>query len=284
MLRQTLLAAVLSLPCGLVNAQIATTTTLTSITPTAPVFGQVVTITAQVTPALAPGSVSFMDGGVLVGVRALNASGVAQMTTVTLPAGPHAIRVVYGGNGGGIKGGYLASQSPVVPYVVTAVPGAGFPTQTGYGVWLNPSAVVAADFNGDGKADLAATNAQGNNISVFLGNGDGTFLAPVNYAAGTSPASVAVGDFNGDGKADLVVSNSGGFSVLLGNGDGMFRTAMNTAGSSGALAVGDFMEMGTRIWWSPTVQRRAFRFCWGTAMEPSTRLSLTVSSTEPLRP
>ena len=53
---------------------------------------------------------------------------------------------------------------------------------------------------------------------MLLGNGNGTFQAAVNYAAGTSPHSVAVGDFNGDGKADLAVANSdsNNVSVLLG--------------------------------------------------------------------
>ena len=64
------------------------------------------------------------------------------------------------------------------------------------------------DFNGDGKPDLAVANSGSNNVSVLLGNGDGTFQAAVNYAAGNAPNSVAVGDFNGDGKADLAVANS----------------------------------------------------------------------------
>ena len=67
--------------------------------------------------------------------------------------------------------------------------------------------MAVGDFNGDGKADLAVANASSNNVSVLLGNGNGTFQAAVNYAAGTGPSSVAVGDFNGDGKADLAVAN-----------------------------------------------------------------------------
>ena len=76
-----------------------------------------------------------------------------------------------------------------------------------------------------------------------MGNGDGTFQAAVNYAAGSGPHSVAVGDFNGDGKPDLVVANYGGsVSVLLGNGDGTFQAAANYAAGSAPyfVAVGDF--------------------------------------------
>jgi Bacterial Ig-like domain (group 3) len=88
-LRATLLAVALSWFGGMIHAQTATTTTLTSVTPAAPQFGQTVTLTAQVVPIAAPGMVSFMDGGVLVGVGTVNASGIAQATTLTLSAGQH---------------------------------------------------------------------------------------------------------------------------------------------------------------------------------------------------
>ena len=94
-----------------------TTTTLSSVTPAAPVFGQTVTLTATVSPASAPGSVSFMDKGVLVGTGTVNA-GIAQATTLTLPAGPHSLVAVYGGY---TDSGYSASQSAAMPYIVTAV-------------------------------------------------------------------------------------------------------------------------------------------------------------------
>ena len=110
-----------------------------------------------------------------------------------------------------------------------------------------PAAVAVGDFNGDGKLDLAVANAGTSNVTVLLGNGDGTFQAPVDYAAG-SGFSVAVGDFNGDGKLDLAVANvaSNNISVLLGNGDGTFQNAVHY--SAGAtpfwVAVGDFNRDG----------------------------------------
>jgi hypothetical protein len=86
--------------------------------------------------------------------------------------------------------------------------------------------------------------------SLLLGNGDGTFQAAQNYAAGDSPTSVVVRDFDGDGHLDLAVANGGydyrGFpgnmSVLLGTGDGTFQAAQNYAAGAGptSVVVGDF--------------------------------------------
>jgi len=75
-----------------------------------------------VLPTLAPGTVAFMDAGVPVGVGTLNSSGIGQATTLTLAAGTHSLVAVYGGNK---NGGYAASQSAVLSYVVNAVPGSG---------------------------------------------------------------------------------------------------------------------------------------------------------------
>jgi hypothetical protein len=98
-----------------------------------------------------------------------------------------------------------------------------------YPVGLGPQAVAAADFNGDGRLDLAVANSGDNTVSVRLGNGDGTFQAAQNFATGLGPRSLAVGDFNGDGKLDVVTANANDVdvSVLLGKGDGTFGAASN---------------------------------------------------------
>ncbi len=69
-------------------------------------------------------------------------------------------------------------------------------------------------------------NQNDSNISVLLGNGDGTFQSQMTYPTGRTPSSVAAGDFNGDRKLDLSVSNYGdnSVSVLIGNGDGTFQS------------------------------------------------------------
>ena len=83
----------------------------------------------------------------------------------------------------------------------------------------NPYGLIATDLNGDGKTDLAVANFGSSQLSVLVGNGDGTFQTAYNYAISGSPIGVTVGDFNGDGIPDLITSNYYGdnVTVLLGN-------------------------------------------------------------------
>jgi hypothetical protein len=90
------------------------------------------------------------------------------------------------------------------------------------------AAIVAGDFNGDGKIDVAASYRFGNGVSILLGNGDGTFQAERRVTLdGTSDVLVA-GDFDGDGKLDLALPNPDSLNnafviVLFGNGDATFQ-------------------------------------------------------------
>src|SRR5208283_3791450 len=88
--------------------------------------------------------------------------------------------------------------------------------------------IAVGDFNGDGKLDVAVSDYDSETlgVDVMLGNGDGTFQAPVTYATAADPLMVIVADFNGDGKLDLATANASSetISVLLGNGDGTFQT------------------------------------------------------------
>jgi hypothetical protein len=106
---------------------------------------------------------------------------------------------------------------------------ASFAPAANYATGNNPISVTTGRFNGDAVDDVAVANRDSGNVSVFLGNGDGTLGAASNYATGAGASAVAAGDLNGDGTDDLAVANyySDNVSILLNNGDGTFGTAAN---------------------------------------------------------
>src|SRR5207253_1043747 len=103
-----------------------------------------------------------------------------------------------------------------------------FQTQRRFGVGSSTVSVAIADVNGDGRPDIVTANADStdHDVSVVIGDGEGTFQAQRRFPVGSSPESVAIADVNGDGRLDIVTSNrtSNDVSVLLGNGDGTFQT------------------------------------------------------------
>ncbi len=111
---------------------------------------------------------------------------------------------------------------------------------------------VSGDFNGDGMVDVVAANYYsnfGNDISLFLGNGDGTFQTQRIFAAGANSHDVAADDFNGDGNLDLaVVNTSGTVSILLGDGSGNLAAPVAYPVGAGPFyaSSGDFNRDGTR--------------------------------------
>ena len=131
-----------------------------------------------------------------------------------------------------------------------------FKPKVDYDVSLAPLSIVAADFNGDGKLDLAVADSCGTStpcgrpglVSILLGNGDGTFQPHVDYPAGSFPYTIVAGDFNGDGKLDVAVSDLDSFKVtiLAGVGDGTFvsSTTVPTSGSPVGLLAADFNRDG----------------------------------------
>lgn len=108
-----------------------------------------------------------------------------------------------------------------------------------------PVAIIAGDFNGDGKLDLAVLLGHTKKVAILQGNGDGTFtLLAQEPSTGTGPIALAAADVNNDGKLDLVVANytDDTVSVLLGNGNGTFQTQQTYATGNGpeGVAIGDF--------------------------------------------
>ncbi|MFC5404595.1 FG-GAP-like repeat-containing protein [Cohnella soli] len=105
----------------------------------------------------------------------------------------------------------------------------------------SPTAMIAADLNGDGHADIATADFGTNQVSILIGDGHGAFAPSVDYAVNDSPASIAAGDFNADGTTDLAVTlySNGKIAVLLGD-------AMNGQ-PTGTFAPATEIDVGTGV-------------------------------------
>ena len=97
---------------------------------------------------------------------------------------------------------------------------------------IGAASIAAADLDGDGQVDLAVANATGNNVSILLNRGGGTFASPANYPTGRHPRKISATDLNQDGRIDLVISNrgapsetGGSVTVLFNLGEGRFPNA-----------------------------------------------------------
>ena len=121
---------------------------------------------------------------------------------------------------------FLVLCLPACAQTLSFQPGVASPVQGA------PLVTVTADFNGDGRLDLAVSNAGASSVSIFLGKGDGTFDTPAIVAipGGCFNDSLTAGDFNNDGKVDLLAVC--GFQtsvwVLPGLGNGQFGIPVPT--------------------------------------------------------
>lgn len=119
----------------------------------------------------------------------------------------------------------LIYNADAYPYSSAVTYPAGIQT---YGTFI-------ADINGDSRPDMMAANAGSDNVSVYIGNGNGTFAAAVNYSVGVAPTSVYAADFDGDSDKDLVTANAGGgVSILINIGvnSGTFLAPVNYSAGS----------------------------------------------------
>jgi hypothetical protein len=164
-------------------------------------------------------------------------------------AGPVALAVAdFAGSGhlglAVADGGFDSNGDPVGQEGVSVLLGKGdgtFADAVRYAAGAVPSAIVAGDFNGDGRPDLAVANRGSDDVSVLLGNGDGTFRGKAFYGVGAFPSALVAGDFNGDGLLDLATANqnSSDVSILLGRGDGTFREDRDGHGAAIRPAAGN---------------------------------------------
>jgi hypothetical protein len=113
------------------------------------------------------------------------------------------------------------------------------------------AAVAVADFNGDGKPDLAVVNKGSNNVTIMRGAGHGFFTTVQTVAVGQEPIAIAAADLNADGRIDLVVTNrnSDSIAVIDGLAGGSFGSARffvsgGTGSAPTGLALGDVNHDG----------------------------------------
>jgi len=160
-------------------------------------------------------------GYIIDGVVAADVNGDGKLDLLAINAGDNTLTVLLGNGDGTFQTGVLYSACNNSPY-------------------CTPLSLAVGDFNNDGHPDVAIADYVGG-IDILLNNGNGTFQAPVYYAApacssGANPclggfpdneAGLATADLRGDGKLDVVLTANSGAWVYLGNGDGTFQAPVN---------------------------------------------------------
>jgi hypothetical protein len=168
-----------------------------------------------------PSGLQYADGSVQPAAREEPVSVVAGpflgsggTDLVVVNRGAHAFGTLPGTPGGGFA-------NPAEAY--------RFSTSDGSKVNDLPGEAVAADFDADGRLDLAVLMEDRGEVWVYRGHGDGTFTLMATVPAGNAPTGLAADDVNGDGQPDLMVGNGfGDILFILGNGDGTFRPFVRT--------------------------------------------------------
>lgn len=116
-----------------------------------------------------------------------------------------------------------------------------------YGSVNTPYSIYSNDFNNDGNKDIVVSQNSSSLITLYYGNGNGTFGTATNISTSSSPAEIIGGDFNEDGKIDL--ATSGGVNnvwILLANGLGGFNSPTSYSASlyPTSLTTADFNNDG----------------------------------------
>lgn len=158
--------------------------------------------------------IALLDGSLIGGLRIQAGYGIDESISVSI--------------GGSLMG--LAGDGTFAPQRTFTLSGAGRPAN--------------GDLNGDDREDLVVLVA--GQPQILIGNGDGSFQAPISYAGGGTSANVSLADLNRDGSVDFLLPDLGVVHVLMNNGDGTFAARRSYTGPINGLGVqtGDFDEDG----------------------------------------
>lgn len=147
------------------------------------------------------------------GLTILNADGAGNFTRSNINVGYVCTNLVSGDFNSDGKSDIAAGRNGYLKvYLGHAT---GFNSAGSYSVPYMNQGVTSADYNSDGLPDLASVSYAMNNITVFPGQGNGTFSSPTEYPVGKGPTDILSDDFNNDGQADLAVVNYNNESVSL---------------------------------------------------------------------
>lgn len=221
---------------------VAPTVTLTANTDSS-VQGTPVALTAHLSYAVPGGGyIAFYDGLQYLGSSVLAADGSsATYTTTTLDGGVHSLKAHYIGSTD-----HPSATSDALSYTVTANAGNWLTGGASFSV-TSPGRIVVGDMNQDGYSDYGVVNLGTDDVTLALGNGNGTFSSGGVLATGISNL-VGYGDLNGDGYPDLIAvePSTPGIKIYYGTGATTFGTGTEySAGSSPhAVAVADFNADG----------------------------------------
>ena len=210
--------------------------------PNPAMFGERITLTANVVPSTATGKITFYDGSVVLGTAAIS-GGQASLSVAIAATGNRTLLARYLGDAQN-----SSATSPAVSESIRSVPAFGF-TPSIITTGLIPHAAAAADFNGDGKLDLVFAGSS-NAVTVVPGTGVGTFgdrIFSPPFSTNVGGGYLRAADFDLDGKMDVVVAGVSELKVLFGNGDGTFGTGDGAYGGTvtlptapGPVEVADF--------------------------------------------
>lgn len=189
---------------------------ITSFTPISAKPGDVVTITGtnfNTTPA---NNIVFFGA-----TKATVSAATATQLTVTVPTGATYGPITELNTGTSLAAYSMSNFNPIYSPSKTSITLTDFSAKVNFTTGTSPSSISLADFDNDGKPDLAVTNFSSSSVSVFRNtstNGSvdiGSMANKIDFTTGAGPYSVAIGDVDSDGKPDLIVSNANSKTVSI---------------------------------------------------------------------